>query len=100
MQAIALKYSAGGKKAVLLRIRTTNFMDRGAALRWISAFPHEDVRSLLCFTDTKLQILTRLASQEYLYPPTTFLKPKYDTPEQFMIDDVRYEVVDVTAQMS
>jgi hypothetical protein len=27
-QAIALKYSAGGQKAVLLRIRTTNFMDR------------------------------------------------------------------------
>ncbi len=46
-QAIALKYSAGGQKSVLLRIRTTNFMDRGAALRWISAFPHEEVRSLL-----------------------------------------------------
>ena len=46
-----------------------------------------------------MQILTRLALQEYLYPPTTFLKPKYDTPEIFKIDDVEYEVVDVTAQM-
>ncbi len=76
--AIALKYSAGGQKAVLLRIRTTNFMDRGAALRWISAFPHEE---------------------EYLYPPITFLKPKYETPEIFKIGDVEFEVVDVTAQI-
>ena len=34
-----------------------------------------------------------------MYPPITFLKPKYDTPEVFKISDVEYEVVDVTAQM-
>jgi hypothetical protein len=75
---IALKYSATGNKSVLLRIRTTNFMDRGSSLRWISAFPHEE---------------------EYLYPPITYLKPRYDKPEIFKIGDVEYQVVDVTAQM-
>ncbi len=32
-------------------------------------------------------------------PADYVLKPKYDTSEQFMIGDVQYEVVDVTAQM-
>jgi hypothetical protein len=43
--------------------------------------------------------VTRLALQEYVYQPITFLKPKYDTPEFFKIGDVKYEVVDVTTQM-
>jgi hypothetical protein len=77
-RGIALKYSATGNKSVLLRIRTTNFMDRGSSLRWISAFPHEE---------------------EYLYPPITYLKPRYDKPEIFKIGHVEYQVVDVTAQM-
>jgi hypothetical protein len=76
--AIALKYSAVGKKSVLLRIRNTNFMDMAPTLRWISAFPHEE---------------------EHLYPPTTFLKPMYDMPEILKIDDVEYAIVDVEARM-
>ncbi len=76
--AIALKYSAVGKKSVLLRIRNTNVMDMAPTIRWISAFPPE---------------------QEHLYPPTTFLKPKYDTPEILKIDDVEYAIVDVEARM-
>jgi hypothetical protein len=76
--AIALKYSAVGKKSVLLRIRNTNVMDMAPTIRWISAFPHEE---------------------EHLYPPTTFLKPKYDTPEILKIDDVEYAIVDVEARM-
>ncbi len=36
--AIAIKYSAVGKKSVLLRIRNKNVMDMAPTIRWISAF--------------------------------------------------------------
>ena len=56
--SVALKYSAS-RTSVLLCIKTTSFMARGADLAWISAFPTE---------------------AEKLYPPLTFLEPAGDKP--------------------
>lgn len=39
---------------LIMKISTKGFMDRGANLRWLSAFP---------------------AESEFLYPPLTFLQP-------------------------
>ena len=51
--AVAVRYSAS-RCSVLLQLITDSFRDRGANLRWISAFPGED---------------------EVLYPPLTYLAP-------------------------
>ena len=53
---MALKYSQGGETATILWLRSSNFMDRGVDLAWISAYPHE---------------------QEFLYPALTYLKPDH-----------------------
>ena len=50
---IALGYS-GGERRLFFKLRTAGFMERGASLRWVSAFPDED---------------------EVLYPPLTYLQP-------------------------
>ena len=57
---VALMYStaaasgAAGGSSVLLRLKTSSFMDRGADLSFLSCFPNE------C---------------EILFPPLTYLKP-------------------------
>ena len=51
--SVALQYSAG-RSAVLLRLTTSTFMQRGADISFLSAFP---------------------AEKEVLYPPLTFLLP-------------------------
>ena len=51
--SVALQYSAG-RSAVLLRLTTSTFMQRGADISFLSAFP---------------------AEKEVLYPPLTFLRP-------------------------
>ena len=51
--AIAVQYSLS-KSSLLFRIVTNSFMQRGADLQFLSAFPGE---------------------AEYLYPPLTFLRP-------------------------
>jgi len=75
--SIALKYSACGNSAVLLRVRSKNFKDRGSELGWLSAFPHEE---------------------EFLYPPTTYLRPLKEMPDVFKIGKATFHVVDVEAQ--
>ena len=75
---VALKYSQGGEVATLLWLRTKNFMDRGVALTWISAFPHE---------------------KEFLFAPLTYLKPLHQEPLICTIGGVTYQVVEVSAQM-
>ena len=62
---------------MLLRIITKNFMVRGSELSWASAFPHEE---------------------EFLYPPTTYLRPIHDRPAVFTIGRAVFKVVDVEAQ--
>ena len=51
--AIAVQYSLS-ESSLLFRIVTNSFMQRGADLQFLSAFPGE---------------------AEYLYPPLTFLRP-------------------------
>ena len=48
-----MEYSAG-EKALLLRIKTKNFMTRGPSISFLSAFP---------------------AEEEFLFPPLTYLQP-------------------------
>lgn len=52
--AVAIKYSASAS-SVLLKLETSSFMQRGADLAFLSAFP---------------------AESEILFPPLTFLEPK------------------------
>ena len=75
---IALEYSAGAQTRLILKIATSSFMDRGAALKYLSAFP---------------------AEEEFLYPPLTYLKP---TGQQEVVTvpidgaKVTFHVVEVT----
>ena len=75
---IALHYAAEGTQSVLLRVRTTGFMNLGAQLKWLSAFPFEE---------------------EFLYPPATFLKPLRPKPLVFKIGNAIFHVVDVEPQL-
>ena len=74
--AVALQYSAS-KNPVLLRLATSSFMDRGADISFLSAFPSE---------------------KEVLYPPLTFLAPtgKVSTTE---IGDATVKVIEVKPNM-
>ena len=75
---VALKYSQGGETATILWLRSSNFMDRGVDLSWISAYPHE---------------------QEFLYPALTYLKPINKEPLICVVGNVRYQIVEVAPQM-
>ena len=75
---VAVRYCSmeeGGRSgaALLFRVRTTNIMQRGAQLAFLSVTPHE---------------------KEFLYPPLTYLKPTGLTTE-ITFDDVTYTVIDV-----
>ena len=50
---VAVQYAASAH-ALVLKLRTSSFMDRGADVAWCSAFP---------------------AEREVLYPPLTYLRP-------------------------
>ena len=60
---VALQYAASSSP-VLLRLRVYSFMQRGADVAWISAFPEEEER---------------------LFPPLTFLEPK-GRPKKVVIE--------------
>ena len=75
---VALKYSQGGETATILWLRSSNFMDTGVDLAWISAYPHE---------------------QEFLYPALTYLKPINKEPLICVVGNVRYQIVEVAPQM-
>lgn len=69
----AIKYSYGNESSVLLKFTTSSFMQRGADLSFLSAFPGE---------------------AEVLYPPLTFLQPVRSF--QITLDnDVKYTVLEV-----
>ena len=78
---IAIEYGSKGLQSVLLRVRTTGFMNFGAQLKWLSAFPFEE---------------------ELLYPPITFLKPLRLglKPREFKIGNAAFKVIDVEPQLS
>jgi hypothetical protein len=70
---VALRYSDRSEKRLLLKLVARSFIDRGASLRYLSAFPEEN---------------------EHLYPPLTFLRPtgKKDT---LRLRGTEYTVVEV-----
>jgi len=51
---IAVQYSSGTNQALLFKLSTSSFMQRGADLQYLSAFPKE---------------------KEFLFPPLTFMQP-------------------------
>ena len=51
---VAIEYASGGEHAVIMRLRTTSHMNRGADISFLSAFPSEE---------------------EILFPPLTYLRP-------------------------
>ena len=74
---VALEY-ASSASSLVLKVNTSNFMNRGVDISWCSAFPGEE---------------------EYLYPPLTFLQPtgnlkKYDA------NGCTYTFVEVTPTMA
>jgi len=75
--AIAVQYSAGGGKALLLKVKTNSFMERGANLQFLSAFPEE---------------------KEFLFPPLTYMQPT-GRRQSLVVGQVLYTVVEVKPQM-
>ena len=73
---VAIQYSAS-KKSVLLRLNTASFMERGADISFLSAFPGE---------------------KEVLYPPLTFLRPTGSVITT-KVGDVTIHVVEVVPSM-
>ena len=70
--SVAMKYSAS-VNAVLLRLITESFYERGPDISFLSAFPGE---------------------AEFLFPPLTYLQPTGDV-ETVVVEGLAYEVVDV-----
>ena len=69
---VAMKYSAS-VRAVMLRLITESFYERGPDISFLSAFPGE---------------------AEFLFPPLTYLQPTGDV-EMVVVEGLTYEVVDV-----
>ena len=70
---VALRYSDRAERRLLFKVITRGFIDRGADLRYLSAFPDE---------------------VEYLYPPLTFLRPT-GNQDIILVGSVEYTVVEV-----
>ena len=70
---VAMQYSKSSQ-SVLLRLRTEDFMTRGADISFLSAFPGE---------------------AEYLFPPLTYLSPVPGGIQTLEVDDAVYTIVDV-----
>mmetsp|Transcript_23461 Transcript_23461/g.75107 ORF Transcript_23461/g.75107 Transcript_23461/m.75107 type:complete len:105 (-) Transcript_23461:114-428(-) len=74
---IAALYSASSE-SLLLKLRVANFMQYGAELQWLSAFPSE---------------------AEVLYPPLTYLQPT-GRVERTSLGNVNFTVVEVEPHLS
>ena len=70
---VALRYSDRAERRLVFKVTTRGFIDRGADLRYLSAFPDEI---------------------EFLYPPLTFLRPTGNR-DTILVGDIEYEVVEV-----
>ena len=70
--ATAVRYSLSSR-SLLLKIKTKSFMQRGADLQYLSAFP---------------------AEKELLYPPLTFLQPTGWSMEH-SVGGVKFTVIEV-----
>ena len=72
---VAVEYATRGASSasLVLKLRTEDFMERGADLSFLSAFP---------------------AEREFLYPPLTYLQPTGEV-QKLRVDDATFTVVDV-----
>eukprot|EP00965_Chrysotila_dentata_P087151 2876950-Pleurochrysis_carterae.AAC.1 len=77
---VALHYSSGpnAEKRLLFQVSTSSFIDRGASLQYLSAFPDE---------------------AEFLYPPLTYLKPT-GKQEVMQVGSIEYTVIEVIPHIS
>mmetsp|Transcript_45154 Transcript_45154/g.146730 ORF Transcript_45154/g.146730 Transcript_45154/m.146730 type:complete len:320 (-) Transcript_45154:236-1195(-) len=71
---VALHYSDAAQERLLFKLTTASFLERGASLQFLSAFPGE---------------------VEYLYPPLTFLDPTGKVETITTSCDVNYTVIEV-----
>ena len=69
---VAIRYSSAAQ-SLLFKVKTESFMQRGASIQYLSAFPNEE---------------------EFLYPPLTFLKPT-GKRTSLRHSNVSYTVVEV-----
>ena len=76
---VALRYSDKAEKRILLKVATRSFMERGADMQYLSAFPDE---------------------AEYLYPPLTYMMPT-GAVDEFTSEDgkVLFTVFEATPQI-
>ena len=75
---VALNYSKEHKNRVIFKIVTHGFMEQGAPIRWLSAFPGES---------------------EYLYPPLTYLQPTGNV-ELVISSGVQYRVIEAVPNIA
>jgi hypothetical protein len=71
--AVAMQYSCSNRHAVLMRLVTDSFFNRGPDISFLSAFPTES---------------------EFLFPPLTYLQPTGRT-QKVHVDGTTFEVIDV-----
>ena len=74
---VAMRYALEGcatRIVCLFRLQTASFMERGADLAFLSAFPDE---------------------AEYLYPPSTYLRVLHGRRECLTVDEMRVTVIDL-----
>jgi hypothetical protein len=74
---VAVRYSLSAKP-VLLRLKVDSFIECGANISYLSAFPSEI---------------------EYLYPPLTYLKPVSGPPLSVVVGAYHVTVVDVVPHL-
>jgi len=74
---VALGYSNNAERRLLMKVATDNFMDRGADIQYLSAFPNE---------------------AEFLYPPMTFLQPT-GKEEKMEVDGVTFTILEVSSKL-
>ena len=71
---VAVQY-AMSTHSLLFKVVANSFMERGADIAFLSAFPGE---------------------KEYVYPPLTYLEPTGEK-QTLRVDDATFTVIDVTA---
>jgi len=76
---VALEYSSRAEKRLLFKIKTSGFIDRGAGLQYLSAFPDE---------------------QEFLYPPLTFLESTGEEEVVTLHNGVEYTIIEVVPHIA
>ena len=74
---VAVQYAAS-PMSLLFKIKTTSFMQRGADIMYLSAFPHE---------------------LELIYPPLTYLRPTGNVME-YTVEDGLMEILVVEVEPS